>query len=106
MKKNKLEKKVQELGFELRTGLATYINEFEGWDLSRFRKKEEKDELIELCLDIRRHEKYGINIALFSMPWEKTYHFATGSPVNEEEALRLIKGYLQAVKKGKKYKGK
>lgn len=108
MAKNKLEEKVQEQGFKLEP--TRYIIDQErmqkiGWKLSEF-KKDKEGENPELHLTIRQHKKYGINIILTSIPWDRTYHFATGSPVDEKEALMLFNGYLSSAKKGRKYRGK
>jgi hypothetical protein len=105
MAKNKLEKQVREHKFNsepIDLTLDRKHMEEIGWKVSKFKKNKE-GEIPELLLKISQHEKYGINIALFSIPWERIYHFATGSTVNEEEAVRLFNGYLSAIREGKKY---
>jgi len=57
-----------------------------------------------ISLDIHTHKELGISITFNSLPWKEAYNFSTGKPVNEKQALNLVKEYC--VKQGIEYAGK
>jgi hypothetical protein len=73
-----------------------------GWWRNIYTREEQKN-VPQLDLTIREHREYGINLTVNSFPFNDLYHFHTGSPVIQEEALKLFRGYMTAAKEGKKF---
>ena len=57
-------------------------------------------------LQISEHQEHGVGVVIFSISWDETYHFYTGRPVTEKEALRHVKRYLSDTNNGQRYIGR
>jgi hypothetical protein len=67
-----------------------------GWDLYSFEKTYESKGL-KLTLNVREHQKLGINLTFTSLPYDSIYTFSTGKPVDLNTAVNIVNDYLESI---------